>query len=244
MFRNKILDRISKGEKALGLSMSDPSEELVELAGRIGLDFVFFDGQHSPLTPERVGTLCRIADGFDITPTMRIPDGQESTILSYLDRGIRQIIVPNLLTKQDAEDMVKFTFFQPVGLRSSTSIPMVLHQDGASRAELFAQANANIVIVPQIENVKTVDALEDILTVDGIDYFVGGPEDMAQSLGLPGGHADPRVEEAYDRARAKLKAAGKFWWADHTESVDIFGLSKGALEEMLESNGRKSEMGW
>ena len=99
MFRNNVLERIKRGEKALGISMNDPSEELVEIAGRMGLDFVNFDGQHAPLTPERVGTLCRIADGFGITPTMRIPDGEESTILSYLDRGIRQITVPNLLTR-------------------------------------------------------------------------------------------------------------------------------------------------
>ena len=244
MFRNKILERIKKGEKALGLSMSDPSEELVELAGRMGLDFVNFDGQHTPLTPQRVGTLCRIADGFDITPTMRIADGRESTILAYLDRGIRQITVPNLLTKEEAEDLVKYAFFQPLGLRSSTSIPMVMHQPGEGRAEMYAQANANVVVVPQIENVKTVEALDEILTVEGIDYYGGGPEDMAQSLGIPGGQADPRVEEAYDQARAKIKAAGKYWWADHTESVDVFFLEKGALEALLEAHGRKSEMGW
>ena len=51
MFTNNCLTRIRNGEKALGLAMSDPSEELVELAGRIGLDFVGFDGQHSPHHP-------------------------------------------------------------------------------------------------------------------------------------------------------------------------------------------------
>ena len=107
MFRNKILERIKRGGKALGLFMSDPSEELVEMAGRMGLDFVGFDGQHSPLTPERVGTLCTIADGFDVTPTMRVPDGNESTLLSYLDRGGRGITVPNNQTREEAEKLVK-----------------------------------------------------------------------------------------------------------------------------------------
>ena len=83
MITNKILERARNGQKALGLTLSDPSEELVEMAGRMGLDFVGFDGQHSPLTPERVEQLCRVADGFGVTPTMRIPDQRESTILSY-----------------------------------------------------------------------------------------------------------------------------------------------------------------
>ena len=102
MIRNKILERIRAGEKALGVSIMDPSDLLVEMAGRMGLDFVQFDGQHWPLTPERVGTLWMIADGFDITPIMRIPNGAESTILSYLDKGIRLIVVPNLKTKEEA----------------------------------------------------------------------------------------------------------------------------------------------
>ena len=78
MFTNNCLTRIRNGEKALGLDMSDPSEELVELAGRIGLDFVGFDGQHSPITPERVGQLCRVAIGFGVTPIMRVPDGRRA----------------------------------------------------------------------------------------------------------------------------------------------------------------------
>ena len=106
LLRNKALERIRSGEKALGVNMYDPSEELVEMAGRMGLDFVNFEGQHAPMPPERVATLCRIAHGFGVTPTMRIPDGQESTLLSYLDRGIMQVTIPNLLTREQAEDLV------------------------------------------------------------------------------------------------------------------------------------------
>ena len=147
MFKNKILERARNGEKALGLTMNDPSEELVELAGRMGLDFVNFDGQHWPITPERVGQLCRVADGFGLTPTMRVPDGEESTILSYLDRGIMQIMVPNLLSRQEAEDLVKYSFFAPLGLRSATSYAMVMHQDGPERSAMFEEVNANVVVV-------------------------------------------------------------------------------------------------
>ena len=244
MFTNNCLTRIRSGEKALGLDMSDPSEELVELAGRIGLDFVGFDGQHSPITPERVGQLCRVAIGFGVTPIMRVPDGRESTILSYLDRGIRQITVPNLQTREEAEALVKYSYFAPLGLRSATSLSMVFHQDTASRADLMADVNANLVVVPQIESATCVDNLEDILQVDGLQYFAEGREDMAQSLGLPGGHADPRVDEAYARARTKLKAAGKEMWIDHLESIDVAQLVRGGAEDLLREHNREPQMKW
>jgi 4-hydroxy-2-oxoheptanedioate aldolase len=243
-FPNKILERIKKGEKALGLSLNDPSEELVELAGRMGLDFVDFEGQHAALVPKMVSTLCRIADGFNITPCMRVPDGNESTLLSYLDSGIRQFTVPNLMTKKQAEDLVKFTYFAPLGLRSSTGYQMVMHQDGQDRKEMFDEVNANVIIVPQVENYKTVEILEDILTVDGIDFYGGGAEDMAQSMGLPGGHADPRVDKVYDDMKAKLKAAGKFWYGDYVETVHVTGMTKDGIERLLKDHGRESEMGW
>ncbi len=244
MFTNNCLTRIRNGEKALGLAMSDPSEELVELAGRIGLDFVGFDGQHSPITPERVGQLCRVAIGFGVTPIMRVPDGRESTILSYLDRGIPQITVPNLQTREEAEALVKYSYFAPLGLRSATSLSMVFHQDTASRADLMADVNANLIVVPQIESATCVDNLEDILQVDGLQYFAEGREDMAQSLGLPGGHADPRVDEAYARARTKLKAAGKEMWIDHLESIDVTQLVRGGAEDLLRDHNREPQMKW
>ncbi len=244
MFTNNCLTRIRNGEKALGLAMSDPSEELVELAGRVGLDFVAFDGQHSPITPERVGRLCRVAIGFGVTPIMRVPDGRESTILSYLDRGIRQITVPNLQTREEAEALVKFSYFAPLGLRSATSLAMVFHQDTDSRADLMADVNDNLVVVPQIESATCVDNLEDILQVDGLQYFAEGREDMAQSLGIPGGNADPRVDDAYARARAKLKAAGKEMWIDHVESIDVVGLVRGGAEDLLRKHNREPRMKW
>ena len=244
MTENRILWRKARGEKALGVSMNEPSEEVVELAGRMGLDFVNLDGQHAPVTPQQVGTVCRIAEGFGMTTTMRVPDGAESTILAYLDRGVQLIVVPNLQTRAEAEALVKYTFFAPLGLRSSTSHPMVLRQDGPSRTALFEAANRNTLVVPQLESVTAVDNLDDILQVDGIDFFGGGPEDMAQSMGIPGGHADPRVAEQFARAEAKVKAAGKHLLADHTESVQVFGAVKGALEEALARLGRTSAFAW
>jgi 2-keto-3-deoxy-L-rhamnonate aldolase RhmA len=119
-----------------------------------------------------------------------------------------------------------------------------MHQDGQDRKEMFDEVNANVIIVPQVENYKTVEILEDILTVDGIDFYGGGAEDMAQSMGLPGGHADPRVDKVYDDMKAKLKAAGKFWYGDYVETVHVTGMTKDGIERLLKDHGRESEMGW
>ena len=242
MITNRILERIRKGEKALGLEMTQPSEELVELAGRMGLDFVSFDGQHSPQDPQTIENMCRVADGFGITPAMRIPDHRESTILSYLDRGIKQITVPNLQTKEQAEEIVRYSYFGPKGVRSATSFRVAFESGAGGRAELFEAMNANTLVNAQIESVEALKNLDEILTVDGLDFFGAGTEDMAISMGLVGQHAHPKVAEAYEEAEAKIRAAGKFWLVDHTETVNAVGTILGAMGEMLQEHGRESQL--
>ncbi len=242
MIRNKILERVQAGEKALGVSMIDPSDLLVEMAGRMGLDFVQFDGQHWPLTPERVGMLCMIADGFDITPTMRIPDGAESTILSYLDKGIRLITVPNLKTKEEAEALVQYTYYAPIGVRSSTSMRTALALEEGGRRELYNEINANTILVPQLEHISALENVEEILSVDGVDYFTPGFEDQAQSMGLSGQAGGAVVHDAWDTCADKVRAAGKHILSDHIEYIDAFGSVKVAAERLLEKHGRKSAL--
>jgi 2-keto-3-deoxy-L-rhamnonate aldolase RhmA len=242
--KNKILERIRKGEKALGLSLDSPSGELVELAGRMGLDFIAFDGQHAPITPAAIEQMCQLADGFGVTPTMRIPDGRESTILSYLDRGIKMITVPNLQTKEEAQALVKYTYFGPKGLRSATSLRTVFYQGSGDRAQLFAEINANTMLVPQLESATALANLDELLTVDGIEFFAGGFEDLAQSMEFPGGHALPQVQEAAAKADAKIRAAGKYVIADHMISVGVFSVVKEGIEELLQKHGRVSQLGW
>ena len=244
MIPNRILERERNGEKALGLGLKEPSSLLVELAGRMGLDFVEFDGQHAPVTPAEIGHLCRIADALGITVAMRIPDGRESTILSYLDRGVAQITVPNLLTREEAQALVKYAFYAPLGLRSATSVAIMHGQLDGDHVRLFQEVNANTVIVPQLESIVALENLDEILAVDGIDYFGGGAEDMAQSLGLPGQPRHPRVTEAYAEITRRLHAAGKRMAGEVMESVNSFDLTKDAIAGLLGKHGRKSKLGW
>ena len=242
-YPNKILERIRKGEKALGLSFGDnPNEELIEMAGHLGLDFVGFDGQHSPITPERIGQLCRVANGFGLTATMRLPDGDESTILGALDKGIRGITIPNIQFKEELELIVKWSYFAPWGLRSATSLRTVFNQT-STRTQLFKDMNDNLIVLGQLESITSFNNLDELLSVDHFNYFGGGPEDIAQSMGMPGQHAHPKPKEAWKKAEDKVRATpGKFLLSDHTQSVQVSGLVMSAAEELLRKHGREPQL--
>ena len=238
MFTNKIIEKMRKGEKALGLSLNFYSDDLIEAAGLMGLDFINYDGQHGPVTPETIDRMCRMCDGFGLTPTMRVPDQIPSNILNYIDRGIRAITVPDLETKAQAEALVQACFFGPVGRRSYTGPRMKRYGLASDLKVMMAEANASFLLMPQIESITAYENLEEILTVPGIDVFAGGPNDLAQSMDHPGEPDHPDCLRVTREGHEKIHAAGKKVTDDIMDSVAATESVQAAISALLKQNGR------
>jgi 2-keto-3-deoxy-L-rhamnonate aldolase RhmA len=240
---NRILQRWSKGEKALGLAMKAGDPELLEISARIGLDFFSIDGQHAAITPPHAEMLCRIAAGFGITPVIRVPDKEASTLLTYLDRGMQVLIVPLVESKAQAEALVRNGYYAPKGLRSAASLSVVMAGEGADRATIYAGVNENTLIVPQLESRTAHENLDGILSVEGLACFAGGSQDVAQSYGHPGSPDHPEVAASIAHARSQIHAAGKGLWDELVESVRVVDLVRDACADLLRKHGREPRGG-
>ena len=149
--QNKILYRANNNEISLGIRISNSTEEVIEIAGLMGLDYVYLDAQHSPFTLPEIEKYCRLSQGFGLTTMIRIPDGERTTILNYLDRGANVIQIPDLQTAKEAETFVKYTYFGPIGIRSSTRLRTVMQVQDASmdnRKNLYE-------LIKEIEGLKS-----------------------------------------------------------------------------------------
>ncbi len=86
--------------------------------------------------------------------------------------------------------------------------------------------------------------LPGLLTADDLVLTAGTIAEWQLPNGMipwfPGGHADPRVLDVYTQTRKKLKAAGKAFWGDVTESVTVTSVVQAAATDLLERHGRKS----
>ena len=232
---NKIIEKMDKGEKAVGISLSFYADEMVELAGAMGLDFVNYDGQHAPVTPETIDRFCRLCDGWGVTPTMRVPDQIPSNILNYIDRGIKAITVPFVNTRAEAEAVVDCCYFAPKGHRSYTSKRVMRFGLVDDLKDMMDRTNDDLLVMPQIEDIKAYNNLNEILKVDGIKVFAGGPNDLAQSMGHPGQPDHPDCLKVTDEGTAKIHAAGKFRNEDVMISVDATIAVRDAVRSMLDS---------
>ncbi len=217
MRTNKIVSRIRANEKAYGFTLTFPSSTVVELMGMAGFDFVQFDGEHGPFTPDILDDLCRAADAAGLTPIARVPDIESSTILRFLDRGIMGIMGPHITTSEDARRLADACRYVPLGKRSFGSGRGAHFGKFSSATQYMEAFNNQVIVIAQLEDLYVLEHLDDILNVDGIDLYGSGPQDIAQSMGLPGQPNHPRVKEYEKTIRDAVHAAGKNMMSDITE---------------------------
>ena len=235
---NKIIDRMNNGEIALGLDLTFYNDDIIELAGLMGLDYVLYDGQHGPITPETVDRFCRMCDGNGLTPAMRVPDQLPGNILNYLDRGIQSIVVPLTDTKTQAEDLVKACFFAPIGRRSFTGPRIVRYGLGGDFKTIMQDTNDNFLLIPQLETITAYKNLDDILEVEGIEVFTGGPNDLAQSMGHVGEPTHPDCLKVTTEGESKIRSKGKKLCSEVMQGLRITDSIQGSIQEFLSENGR------
>jgi 2-keto-3-deoxy-L-rhamnonate aldolase RhmA len=77
---------------------------------------------------------------------------------------------------------------------------------GLSNLDYLKAANAAVLDVVLIESLAGVDALDDILAVDGLDVVAIARGDLSENLGVAGQFDHPRLREAVASAEAKILA--------------------------------------
>jgi len=238
MRTNKIKAKIRAGEKAYGLSLTFPSLQMVEIAGNLGFDFVFIEGEHGSFGLGDIEQTCIVADHVGLTPVARVPNIHPSTILRFLDRGVMGITGPHIATKADAEALVKACKFAPRGIRSFFGNRVAGYGPPEDVPAYMAQVNEEVLVNALIEDAEALEILPEILSVEGLDMVSIGHFDLSQSMGYPGRPDDPHVAEAMEKATAQIRASDKKFGRDVMSSVDAVQLVKqGAQEFLREARG-------
>ena len=241
---NKIIEKNKQGKKGIGLGLVYPSAEAIEIIGMLGgFDFVHLDGEHGLFSPESIDEMCRVADGFGLTVTARVPDISGSTINLFLDRGVTGIMGPHIETAEEAQALVDECLFGPDGQRSwgggrgnYYNHVSLLDIPGSERTEYMRQTNANMLVLCQLESIRAFENLDAILEVKGMDAYVFGPNDLAQSMGLPGQPEHPDVIAAQRQVADRIHAAGGKLHTDLMTIIELRHLIVDGAQQFLADN--------
>ena len=66
---NNILAKMRDGVRARGCALTFPSNNLAELIGLAGLDFLYLDGEHGSFSPTRSKTCAAWRSCMDLPPS-------------------------------------------------------------------------------------------------------------------------------------------------------------------------------
>lgn len=164
---------------------------VTDILGGIGFDFINLDLQHSPLSIESALSMMEAMSFSDTTPIIRVPWNEFAIINSALDIGAHGIIIPFVNTKEDVLKAIRYATYPPRGMRSLGPIRVSLRDP-----EYVETCDEEILILPQIETREGLENVEDILSVDKIEAFFVGPNDLSRSLGVWKQWSHPKFEDA------------------------------------------------
>ena len=195
------------GRPQIGLWCSFPTHHTVELVSRCGFGWLLLDMEHSPNDMGSLHLQLMATAGGTSTPVVRPPWNDMVVIKRCLDVGAQTLLLPYVQSAEEAERAVASTRFPPEGLRGVA---------GSTRAAGFGRikdylniAHREICVLVQAETKKSLDNLEAICAVDGVDGVFIGPNDLAADMGHRGNIPHPEVQSAIADAIKRIRARGK-----------------------------------
>lgn len=223
--KNKLKEKIRKKENTLGIFQVLGDASITEIIGYAGYDYVLIDSEHGPFDVESAQHLIRAAKLAGTTPLVRVKDKARNSVLKMLDVGAMGLVIPNIHEVSEIKQLVKYGKYYPIGERGfgSTSGNTYLTADYTKQGieSLFQTHNDETLMIPQCETKESLDNIEEIAQVDGVDGIFIGPYDLSVSLGIPGRTEDALIIEAVKRVIKACEVAGKFTiiYTDNMESI-------------------------
>ena len=180
----------------------------VEIMASHDFDSLTIDMQHGVSDYTSMLNMLPSIQRNNIQALVRVPWLDPAQIMKTLDAGAGGIICPMINTQEDAQKLVEYSMYAPVGARSFGPIRAKYVYE-----ENYADiANQSILIIAMIETKTAIDNIDDILSVDGIDAIYIGPADLSLSLGATPkfDQDDPIVLENIEYILKKAKEYNKF----------------------------------
>lgn len=181
MRANKVKALCKSGKPALVGWQNIADTYVGKTMAHTGYDALVLDMQHGMgIPPYKATAWLQAVSTGDAVPIVRVPWNEPAYPQWVLDAGAYGVIFPLIGSKEEAVKAAGSCRYAPLGYRSV----------GPNRARLYAgadylqHANEEIICLLMIEDIKTIDRLEEIATTPGIDGLYIGPWNLAMTMGI------------------------------------------------------------
>ena len=205
-----VIEKARTGRPALGTMVFEfATPGIGRLAANAGAEFVLYDAEHTGWGWETLGMLVATTRPTGVPAWIRVPSAFDRTTVSRaLDVGANGIMAPMVGSAAVAEQLVDWAKYPPTGSRGAAF--GIAHDDyrPGDNVATMRRANADNVVICQIETVRGLEAVEEIAAVPGVDVVWVGHFDLTNSMGIPGRFDHPDYLAALDRVAAAAATSG------------------------------------
>ncbi len=205
---NPFKAALKAGKPQMGcwLGLADPY--VAEISAGAGFDWLLIDAEHAPNDLRSIIGQMQVIAGFDSHPVVRPTIGETWMIKQLLDAGAQTLLVPMVESAEQARALVRAVTYPPHGIRG-VGAALARASSFSAIPDYLQTARDEICLLVQVENRAGMAALDEILTVEGIDGVFIGPSDLAADMGHIGNAAAPEVEASVLEGMRKIVASGK-----------------------------------
>lgn len=220
---SEFRDALHSGRRVYGTMVASTSPRWVPLLAGMPLDFVFIDTEHITIDREKLSWMCQAYRYAGLAPVVRIASPDPYAACQILDGGACGLVAPYVETAAEARELAGAVKRRPVkGAKLRATLAGKTPFEPALETYVAAHNRAHSLIV-NIESVPAIEALDEILAVEGLDAVLVGPHDLSCSLGQPERYDTPEFEAAltsiFRRARAAGVGAGIHSWMPATREA-------------------------
>jgi len=180
----------------IGTWITTYNPSALDVVSKCNFDWICIDLEHSSITLEQLENLLNVLDKNGSNSFVRVSDNNKTEIKKVLDLGAKGIIVPMVNTALEARNAISYATYPPIGQRGYA---LARAQGFGYDLTKYEKVSKNIKIVLQIETIKAINNLEEILKVKGLHSTLIGPRDLSGSIGKPGDYKNKKFIKALQK---------------------------------------------
>lgn len=207
---SRVQQKLRAGEAVHVMKLNIGDSRVIEIAAMAGYDCMWTDMEHVPNDWGLLERQVLAAKAYGADMLVRTARGGYHNYIKPLELDASGIMVPHIMSLEDAKQIVRLTRFHPIGRRPADGGNADGAFCGIDFLEYIAQANTQRFVCIQIEDPEPLDELEEIVALEGIDIIFFGPGDFTHGIGAPGQFDHPLVHQTRRRIAELCVKHGKF----------------------------------
>jgi 2-keto-3-deoxy-L-rhamnonate aldolase RhmA len=208
---NPLKQRLAAGETAYGTMVCEyTSPGMPATLVAAGAEFIMYDMEHTGIDFAELKRQFSYARSLGIVPMVRPIEKSYSAVTRLLDMGALGLMLQMTESAEEAAKLVSWTRYPPHGVRGCSFGQS--HDDYApgEMTDKIRISNERVIVMPMIETRRGLDAVEEIVAVEGVDGVHLGQFDLSLSLGIAGQIEHPELQRGIDRIIEACRKHGKF----------------------------------